>query len=114
MELQLIFKRFNQYAIFYIDRENKKLRVNGEPTNYKEQVYPWRMLWDKCFEHSKQAGIAIAKNRPVPSTWKCRECIAVAKRQEIQTQDMNNEDFVKVFEDNLKFYGYKLAKWQFN
>jgi len=99
----LIFKRLNDYITFEIDRKNKKLKIKGEQTNYREEESPWRMLWDKCEYHKKNQG---------KDNIKCLDCDKVAESQDKETESLSDKDFVKVFENQMKVYAFKLAKWE--
>lgn len=99
----LIFKRFSEYLTFNIDRKNKTFKVTGEQTNYKEEEMSWRMLWDKCEEH---------KRKPNTDNSKCKACNEVIEKQDKETESMLNKDFVKVFENQMKVYGFELVKWE--
>ena len=99
----LIFKRFSEYLTFNIDRKKKTLQVNGEQTNYKEQEMSWRMLWDKCEEH---------KRKPNEDNSKCKACNEVIEKQDKDTESLSNKKFVKIFEDQMKVYGFELVKWE--
>ncbi len=99
----LIFKRFSEYITFNIGREKKTLKVTGEQTNYKEEEMPWRILWDKCEEH---------KRKPSEDNSKCKACKEVIEKQDKETESLSNKKFVKVFEGQMKVYGFKLKKWE--
>ncbi len=98
----LIFKRFSERIIFNIDRKQKILKVTGEETNYKEEEMPWRMLWDKCEEHKKKIN---------QDNSKCKACEEIVKKQDKETESLPDKSFVKIFEDQMKVYGFELVKW---
>ena len=99
----LIFKRFSEYLTFNIDRKKKIFKVTGEQTNYKEEEMSWRMLWDKCEEH---------KRKPNEDNSKCKACEEVIEKQDKETESLSNKKFVKVFQNQMKVYGFELKKWQ--
>ena len=99
----LIFKRFSERLIFNIDRKRKTLKVTGEETNYQEQEMPWKMLWDKCEEH---------KRKPKEDNSKCQDCEDVIEKQDKETESLSDKNFVEVFEDQMKVYGFRLVKWE--
>ncbi len=99
----LIFKRFSEYLTFNIDRKNKKLKVIAEHTNYQEEETPWKMLWDKCENH---------KSKPGEDNSKCKVCKDVIKKQDKETESLSDKNFVEVFENQMKVYGFKLTKWE--
>ena len=99
----IIFKRFSEYLTLKIDRKNKKLKVIGEQTNYIEEESPWWRLFDKCEEH---------KGKPNEDNYKCKACKEVIEKQDKETESLSNRKFVKIFEDQMKVYGYKLKKWE--
>lgn len=99
----LIFKRFSERLTFNIDRKRKTLKVIGEETNYQMQEMPWKMLWDKCEDH---------KRKPKEDNSKCKACEDVIKKQDKETESLSNKNFVKVFENQMKVYGFELKLWQ--
>lgn len=99
----LIFKRFSERLMFNIDRKTKELKVTGEQTNYHEQAMPWKMLWDKCEEHKKKTN---------EDNSKCKACETVIQKQDKETESLPNKSFVKIFEDQMKVYGFQLVKWE--
>ena len=99
----LIFKRFSEHLTLNIDRKKKILRVTGDQTNYAEEELPWKMLWDKCEEH---------KRNPNKDNSRCKECEKVTERQDKETETLSNRKFVKVFEEQMKLYGFELVKWE--
>ena len=99
----LIFKRFSERIIFDINRKEKKLKVTGEETNYKEEEMSWQMLWDKCEDHKK---------KPNEDNSKCRTCNEVIEKQDKETESLSDKKFVKVFEEQMRVYGFILAKWE--
>ena len=99
----LIFKRISERIIFNIDRENKILKVTGEETNYQEEQMSWKMLWDKCEEH---------KQKQRDDNSKCEACKEVTEKQDKETESLSDKNFVEVFENQMKVYGFKLIKWE--
>lgn len=99
----LVFKRFSEYISFDIDRKNKTYYCIGEQTNYQKEELPWRMLWDKC-EHHK-----LKQNE---DNTDCKDCDAVAEKQDKETEGLKDQAFVEVFESQMKIYGFTLEKWE--
>ncbi len=99
----LIFKRFSEYLTFNIDRTKKILKVTGEQTNYREEAMSWRMLWDKCEHHKKKLS---------EDNSKCKACDEVIEKQDKETESLSDEDFVKIFKDQMRVYAFELKKWQ--
>ncbi len=100
----LIFKRFDEYLTLDIDRKKKALRINGEQTNFEKEEQPWRMLWDKCEKHKR--------NQKEDSST-CIACSIVAQQQDKETESLKDEDFKKVFDDQMQIYGFNLVECQF-
>ena len=98
----LIFKRFSEYLTFTIDRKLKTLKVNGEQTNYQEEDLLWKMLWDRCEEH---------KEKLKQDNSKCQACKEVAEKQDKETESKSDKKFIKIFENQMEVYGFKLVKW---
>lgn len=101
--LLLIFRRFSEFFKMELDRKNKKLKVTGTKTNYKEMEQPWRMLWDRCDFHKKNL-----KETNID----CKDCESLAKLQDKETESMEDQKFVDTFENQMKVYGFKLIKWE--
>ncbi len=99
----LIFRRFSEYFKMEIDRKNKKLKITGSQTNYKETEQPWRLLWDRCEQHKKDFR---------KSNIGCKDCDEVAKVQDSYTQSLDDKKFAETFENQMKVYGYNLVKWE--
>ncbi len=99
----LVFKRFSEYITLNINREKKTLKITGDETNYTEQEQPWRMLWDKCENH---------KRKPKENNLECEACDKVATKQDNETESLSDKKFVKVFDSQMKLYGFKLKKWE--
>ena len=64
---------------------------------------PWRMLWDKCEEHKRKSNKV---------NFKCPACEEIVKKQDKETESLTDKDFVKVFENQMKVYNFRLAKWE--
>ena len=78
--MKLIFRGGNEIVKYNIDRENKKLIFASSLSNYKEQKLPWWRLFDKGKE----------------------------KLQEHITDQLNDEDFIKVIVAKMLEVGYKI------
>ena len=44
--------------------------------------------------------------------FKCEACEEVIKKQDKDTESLSDKKFVKVFEKQMKVYGFELKKWQ--
>lgn len=102
-KMLLFFRRFSEYLSLDIDRQKKVLALTGEQTNYKKEVLPWRMLWDRCEYHKKK----LKENNSL-----CGDCIKVAEEQDRQCEPMHDSEFVSIFENQMKIYGFDLVKWE--
>ena len=99
----LIFRRFNEFLTLNIDRKNKKLKVRGTSTNFKEEEQPWKLLWDRCEHHKKNLK---------ESNIGCEGCSKVMELQDKETEAMTDEQFRDVFKNQMKVYLYDLIKWE--
>ncbi len=101
--MQIIFQRFSEYLTLIIDRKKKTLKMTGEHNNYQTQETPWKMLWDPCERHKKN---------PNEDRSKCTYCNNVGTKQDKATETLEDKDFVDVFVNQMKLYGFRLIKWE--